>query len=464
MITIETVVAMAIRDRAVLDHLGEALRSDLVVANPFLRQIATFADDFALTHHALPAAGDWDLWLQSLREGMERDGTREAYGRMLALDLSGYTPAFFTTQVQEQLQLAAVQVAKARLNSLAEVPVDAFHALAEQIERIRVGGVQGLARLADLDVWAHPHREDERAPTGFPALDRMIGGWGKELWIMFADSGMGKSMLLQNCAANLARAGKRCLHITLELGIRPQISRYYRQLAAVSRAEFNAHPAVARQKLEHWFRLAQGEIYLLEFPAYSVEPDQLKRTIERIGRTIGDIDVLILDYLDLMTLPARARAGRGYEDLGRITHEVRGLCPGFDLTVLTASQAVRRPEHADRLTIRDMGDSYNKVRGADGLLSLVQTTVEAETFQGRLGVLKARDSGGMGQEVPLYINRELSLIQDLDHPNTIELMRRLGHVPAVPAAARGSNTAASLIHGAMAPPKRGPVAGKGVVK
>jgi hypothetical protein len=465
MITIETVVAMAVRDRTVLDHLGEALRSDLVVANPFLRAIATFADDFALTHRALPAAGDWDLWLQSLHEGMERDGTREAYGQLLTHDLSGYTPSFFTAQVQEQLQLAAVQVAKARLNTLAEVPLDAFRALAEQIERIRVGGVQGLARLADLDVWAHPHHEEERAPTGFPALDKMIGGWGHELWIMFADSGMGKSMLLQNCASNLARAGKRVLHVTLELGIRPQISRYYRQLAASSRAEFNAQPVLMRQKLEHWFRLAQGEIFLLEFPAYSVEPDQLKRTIERVGRTIGDIDVLVLDYLDLLTLPVRARAGRGYEDLGRITHEVRGLCPGFDLTVLTASQAVRRPEHADRLTIRDMGDSYNKVRGADGLLSLVQTPLEAETFQGRLGVLKTRDSGGMGTEVPLYINRELSLIQDLDHPNTVALMRRLGHVPAAPAPPKGNNTAAALIHGAMAPPKHGRATGKkGVVK
>jgi len=444
MITIEVVVAMAIRDRTVLDQMAEALRSDLVVANPFYRRLATFADDFVLLHRALPGPGDWELWLQTLNAGMERDGTREALGRLMAVDLSAYTPAYFAPQALGQLQLAAVQVARARLNALPDVPVEAFGALARQIEQIRVGSIQGLARLADLDTWAHPQREGDWVPTGFPTLDRMITGWGKELWIMFADTGMGKSMLLQNCLANVARAGKRGLHITLELGVRPQIHRYYHQLAQASRAEFVLRTDEMKRRLEHWFRLAQGEIFLLEFPAYGLDPDTLKRTIERLARVIGDIDVLALDYLDLLTLPRGTRAGRGYEDLGRITHELRSLCSAFDMTVLTASQAVRRPEKADRLSVRDMGDSYNKVRGADGLLSLVQTTAEEETHQGRLGVLKVRDSGGRGTEVPLYINRDLALIQELDHPNTVELMRRLGHLPAAAAAP--------------------PVVGKGLVK
>jgi len=43
--------------------------------------------------------------------------------------------------------------------------------------------------------------------------------------------------------------------------------------------------------------------------------------------------------------------------------------------------------------------------------------------------LKARDSGGRGAEIGLYINRELAVIAELAHPNTVELMRRLGHLP-----------------------------------
>lgn len=428
-ISLEHVVAMAIRDRNVLDQLGNALRSDLCLANPFYRQLVAFADDFILDHRKLPELGDWEMWLDTLTAGMVRDGTREALGKLMALDLTTYTPEYFASNALEQLQKAAVQVARARLNELQNLSLPTFTKLAGQLEKIQPSSIQGLARLADLNIWVTPMREEALIPTGFPTLDKMIGGWGKELWILFADTKVGKSMLMQNFLANAARLGNRCLHVTLELGLRPQIHRYYRQIAQATRAEFVTDTKEVRRRLRHWLRFAKGEIILLEFPAFSLDPDTLKRVIERLNRSVGEINVLGLDYLDLLTLPQRSSAGRAYEDLGRITHELRSLCSGFDLTVLTPSQAVRRPQFADRLVIKDMGDSYQKVRGADGLISLVQTPEEKEVLQGRLGLLMSRDSGGGANEIPLYINRDLALIQELDHPNTVELMRKLGHLP-----------------------------------
>lgn len=429
MITVELVVGFALRDPVVLDHLGEALRSDLVLANPFYRSCVEFADDFLLQRRKLPGDGDWEMWLESLPEGSLRDGTREALGRLLAVDVSGHDPSYFATQAIEHLRRGAAQVAKARLNALGRVDPEAFVSLAQQIERVQTGSLRGLARLSDIDHWSAPVREEEYIPTGYPTLNHWINGWGKELWMVFADSGIGKSMILQNFASAAAVRGKRVLHVTLELGIRPQIHRYYRQIAQASRSEFVQDGAAVRKRLQHWFRLAQGEVYLLEFPAFSLDPEALHRTIERMARAVGSPDLLVLDYIDLLTVGQRARVGRGYEDLGRLTHETRSLCSAFDISVLTASQAVRRPQYKDRLTLKDMGDSYQKVRGADGLLSLVQTEEEEEVHQGRLGVLKVRDSGGRGTEITLYINRELAVIAELDHPNTVKLMDSLGHLP-----------------------------------
>lgn len=430
MISLETVVAFALRDPRVMDQLGAALRSDLVLANPYYRRLVEFADDFLLARRKLPGDGDWTVWLDTLQEGMLRDGTREALSRLWAVDTRGFDASFFSSQVVGFLRQAATQVARARLNELQTVDPETFLTLAKKLDAVQAGAIQGLARLADVDTWAVAPREEDRIPTGYPTLNRLIGGWGKELWMVFADSGMGKSMLLQNFAAAAAVRGKRVLHVTLELGIRPQIHRYYRQIASASRAEFASDGAAVKQRLQHWFRLVQGEIYLLEYPAYGLDPETLHRAIERTARAVGDVDMLVLDYLDLLTVGGGRHGGRSdYADLGRLTHETRALCAAFDIAVLTATQAVRRPEKAGRLTVRDMGDSYQKVRGADGLLSLVQTTEEEEMHQGRLGVLKARDSGGRGTEVGLYINRELAVIAELAHPNTVELMRRLGHLP-----------------------------------
>jgi KaiC/GvpD/RAD55 family RecA-like ATPase len=431
MITLETVVGFAIRNPQVMDQLGEALRTDIVTANPYYRAIVEFADDFLLKKHKLPGHGDWETWLNTLPEGMLRDGSKEALGRLISADISGHDAEFFAEHVIVDLQRAAAQVVRARLNENPALEPKTLITLADKVAGICSGALQGLARLADIDVWAHPPREEEYISTGYPTLNRLIGGWGKELWILFADSGVGKSILLQNFSVNAAVRGKNVLHITLELGLKAQIQRYYRQIAEAPRADFVTKEAEVKQKLQHWFRMAKGQVYLLEYPAYSLDLEQLKRTVDRVARVMGTVDMLVLDYLDLMSPTTRSSKGGAYEDLGHMTHGVRGLSPLFDLTTLTASQAVRRPANAARLSMRDMGDSYNKVRGADGLISLVQTPDEEEVHQGRAGLLKVRDSGGRGQEVPLYINRDLALIQELDHPNTIQLMKRLGHLPVV---------------------------------
>ena len=431
MISIETVVAMAVRNPVVMDGLGEALRSDLVLSNPYYRRIVEFADDFMTLRRQLPGGGDWTTWIDSLTEGPIRDGTREALGRLFATDVSGHQPEFFAEQAIVHLRKAAAHVAVARMNEMrATIEPEVFVALSKKLEAVESGGLRGLARLKDVDTWANPVREGEYTPTGYPTLDRLIGGWGKELWMVFADTGVGKSMLLQNFASAMAVRGKRVLHVTLELGIRPQIHRYYRQIAMASRSEFSSDIAEVKRRLIHAFRLAKGEVWLIEYPAYGLDHEQLRRVIEKANRSIGQIDVLILDYLDLLTV-AKGQRGKGgaYEDLGRLTHETRDMCRAYDITVLTATQSVRRPESAGRLTVRDMGDSYKKVQGADGLLSLVQTDEEEEAYQGRLGVLKVRDSGGRGTEIGLYINRELSVIAELEHANTKELMRRLEHLP-----------------------------------
>lgn len=432
MITLETAIAFALRDPVVMDQLGEALRADIVTANPFYRRIVEFADDFLLKKRKPPASGDWEVWLSTLEAGMLREGTKEALGRLLATSTSEFDAEYFATNVIEDLQRAATQIARARLNEIPVLEPGTLVQVAEKVAAVKSGSLQGLARLSDIETWARPVREEETIGTGFPTLNRLIGGWGKELWILFADSGVGKSILLQNFAVNAAVRGKNVLHITLELGLRPQIHRYYRQIAEATRADFVNDLDKVKKDLRHWFQFAKGQICLLEYPAYALNTEELKRVIDRAGRLLdgGQVDLLIVDYLDLLAPTRRSSKGGDYADLGVLSHELRALCPGFDLTTLTASQSVRRPQNAKRLTLKDMGDSYNKVRAADGILALNQTDEEEEVHQGRLGVLKVRDSGGRGTEVALYVNRELALIQELDHPNTVRLMKKLGHLPA----------------------------------
>ena len=156
MVTIETVVSFAIRDRTVMNQLNETLKSDLAIANPFYRRLVTFADDFLDKEKDLPQAGDWELWIDALDAGMTRDGTREALQRLLAMDLTTYKPESFASLAHEQLKLAAAGVARARMNELPELKPETLIRLAEQVQAI------------SLPSWPEPLPLVDSAPAVLP--------------------------------------------------------------------------------------------------------------------------------------------------------------------------------------------------------------------------------------------------------------------------------------------------------
>src|SRR6266576_1811918 len=169
MITLDAAVALAIRSPEVMDGLGEALRSDLVLADPYKRRIVEFADEFLIQRRQLPGNGDWTVWLEGLTAGAIRDGTREILGRLFAVDISGFNPQFFAEQALEHLRMAAANTARARINEMQSgINPDAILQIAQKLDAIRAGGLRGLARLKDVETWAVPVREEEYLPTGYP--------------------------------------------------------------------------------------------------------------------------------------------------------------------------------------------------------------------------------------------------------------------------------------------------------
>jgi replicative DNA helicase len=423
-ISTEKILAAALRHREVVDVLGDALKSDLVVAQPYYRGIMEFVVGFVRQHRTLPRDGDLQLWASQLPE-VQRAGIIESLGKLYSQDISGYTPSHLAESVTPQLQAAAAHTALARLNSMTEVTPELFRGLAQEISRIEPVSISGLASIKDVDRWLTPEPAENYIPTGIPKLDEFIGGWrGSELVFLLADSGVGKTQSLVNFGAAAALFGGNVLHITLELATSKTLRRLYQKVTESDRSLYRQDLGEVRRRAEHWTGRMRGNLHVLEAPAYSLEPEQLAVLVDRFAAVHGPPDLIIIDYLDLLKPPGRG--DNRYQDLGKVSHLVRAIALKYDCTVLTATQAVRKANTAERLTMADMGDSYEKVRAADILLSIVQTPEEAQVFQGRMGLLKVRDNPGRGQEIPLLIYHDLCYVGDLDHPNTQRLMRERG--------------------------------------
>jgi replicative DNA helicase len=285
-------------------------------------------------------------------------------------------------------------------------------------------------------------QEHQYIPTGIPKLDRTIGGFTQELVFVFADAGAGKTTLLINLGKAAALVGFNVLHISLELFPEPLLRRYYRCVTESDRKLLRTDIELVATRAEHWVRMAKGKVHVLYQQAYTLTPEKLQILVEQYVQLHGPVHVIIVDYIDLMEPSATVRGKSTADQLAHTSHSLRALCPIFGACVITPTQSVRSASGAVRLRMSDVASSYGIPRAADVLLGYVQTEEEYQMNQARLALLKLRESAGKGTEIPLYVNQDLMMIADLDHPNTVRVMKMLGHIPGAPAAVPTAQPAA----------------------
>jgi replicative DNA helicase len=275
--------------------------------------------------------------------------------------------------------------------------------------------------------WLTTGLESEAAiPTGFSVLDQFLGGgFRSELVFLLADAGVGKSTGLINIGAHAALHGARVLHITFELSANNTLRRYARRVSETTNPDVRNHPELVVDGVNHWLRFAKGSVQVLYYQPYTVGSDELAALVDQYVQLHGGVDLVILDYLDLMKPDQGVKSE--YEGLGRLSHRVRGTGLHYNCTMLSATQATRGAHYVRHLRLDMMGDSYNKVRAADIIIGFVQTLEEFEANQARLALLKNRENPGRGVEIPIYVNMDVMLMADLDSANTRRIMGKFQH-------------------------------------
>lgn len=430
MLTLESVLACAVRSPRNMATLRRAVTSDLVVANPWYLRVARWAAEFMDEYGEAPRDGDAETWLGTLPDALQQP-TRDAWRALRRQDLSSFTTEALADTAARVLRDVAARNALHRLNEVGADP-ETLSRIAREVDAIRPVRLDGLADLADVDRWIEPPRgTDELWPTGVPKLDSFLGGGvGKELAFLMAGSGIGKTTMLVNVAAAAALRGARVLHVTLELAREKTLHRYYRKVAEATRSDFASDLDVVRDRARHWVRLAQGSVHVLYMPAYEPTVDDVRAVVDVFAEAHGGIDLLVLDYLDLLARTRDQRNLPGWDQLGRMAHEIRNVCVDPGAGVWTAAQATREGNDAARHRVRHVGGAVAKFQAADLWMSLVQSEEEEQCNQARLQLLKVRDNPGRGAEIPLHVDMDVMALLDLDHPDARRLRRKHGLAPA----------------------------------
>lgn len=208
------------------------------------------------------------------------------------------------------------------------------------------------SRIVTLDGKFHGTHPRGMA-TGFKALDERYGGIGNTaLWVLAARPAQGKTALAMNIAYNIARQGKEVLIFSMEMGKEELGDRLLASASAVNSKKIRS----GQLEGEDWNNLSSGvlklrplKIHVIDIPAIDIHR---AKAIARKFKRFGDIGLIVIDYLQLMT---DSKAKSRFDEVSSVSRELKVLakmigCPVLALSQLNRSVETRpnrRPQMAD---------------------------------------------------------------------------------------------------------------------
>lgn len=237
------------------------------------------------------------------------------------------------------------------------------------------------------------HEDIRGVPTGFGSLDNLLAGLQKsDLVILAARPSMGKTTFALDLARNAAVQFKKSVGIfSLEMSAQQLVDRMLASEAGVdswklrtgklrSDTEFEAVQAAMA-------RLSEASIHIDDQPGTNIL--KMRSSARRLHHEHG-LDLLIVDYLQLMSPTATKASDSMVQQVTEISRSLKILARELDVPVLALSQLSRAVEQ----------------RG------------------GRPRLSDLRDSGSIEQDadVVMFIHREDKINKESDRPNIAEIL------------------------------------------
>ena len=205
-------------------------------------------------------------------------------------------------------------------------------------------------------------------PTGFTDLDAALGRLQRgDLFILAARPALGKSTLAMNIARYAAGQGAVAAVFSLEMS-REQIA--LRLLSG--EAEVDSHllrlgllgEAATNRVMNSIGALSDLAIYIDDSPAQGVL--DMRSKVRRLHTDRG-VDLIIVDYIQLIAGRAEHRGENRVQELSEITRQLKALARDLNVPVLAVSQLSRqieqRPDHRPMLS--DLRESGSIEQDAD---------------------------------------------------------------------------------------------------
>jgi len=325
-------------------------------------------------------------YLSSLTEGLPRRPVIEEYIRIVK-----------DKSLLRQLMLIC-SAAIARAADQSETALDVLNAAESQLMVVGEKSVsKGLASLEEIvagsfgsiDNLYSQAREVTGLATHFTEFDKMTSGLQKgELIIIAARPSMGKTAWAINIAQNAAVQGKAVVAVfSLEMSKEALLRRMLASQAWVDQRKLQTgflgreDQAKLSRALEE---LVESKVFIDDTPGISLSEMRAKtRRLKQANH--GQLDLVVVDYLQLMTATLPSQGGRKHEnrtqEVSAISRGLKALAKEMDVPVIALSQLSRNSERRGddkKPLLSDLRESGSIEQDAD-----VVTFIHRESYYNR---------------------------------------------------------------------------------
>jgi len=269
-------------------------------------------------------------------------------------------------------------------------------------------------------------REDSLSgvPSGFTKLDRLTSGWQRsDLVILAARPSMGKTAFVLSMARNMAVEHKRSVAVfSLEMASIQLVNRLI-----VSETELPSD-RIRNGRLEPWEweqldykikNLVEAPIFIDDTPGISVF--ELRAKCRRL-KNLYDVEIIIIDYLQLMTGPSDK--GSREQEVSNISRSLKGIAKELNVPIIALSQLNRSVEMRTgnkRPQLSDLRESGAIEQDADLVLFIhrpekygIDQDEEGNSLKGIAEIIVAKHRNGAIGDVTLKFKDEFAKFTDLE--------------------------------------------------
>jgi replicative DNA helicase len=255
--------------------------------------------------------------------------------------------------------------------------------------------------------------------TGWDLIDNICkGGLGqKELGVVIAPTGAGKSMVLVHLGTQALKAGKTVVHYTLELQDTVIASRYDSCLTKVPLGNLMSF----KEKIYEEVQDIEGRLIVKEYPTKSATTHTIKTHLEKLKMRNINVDMIIVDYADLLRPVRSLREKRN--ELETIYEELRGIAAEIECPIWTASQTNRSGLNAEVITMEAISEAFNKCFVSDFIFTVSRTVDDKVANSGRVFVAKNRN-GPDGLVFPIFMDTStvsIKVLQPSEEDENVEV-------------------------------------------